>query len=68
MAKHTSLQRDILIMHLEEQLEDCAKERYHKRLKQLSVRQVFRVLVQVVNDLLASSEPCAEARSQRAVK
>ncbi|MBR0164599.1 MAG: glycogen/starch/alpha-glucan phosphorylase [Lachnospiraceae bacterium] len=59
MAKHTSLQRDILIMHLEEQLEDCAKERYHKRLKQLSVRQVYRVLVQVVNDLLASSEPCA---------
>ena len=58
MSKHASLQRDILILNLEEQLEDGAKKRFGKPLARCSDKQVYQLLVSVTNDLLSVSEPC----------
>ena len=59
MSKHASLQRDILILNLEQQLENSAKKQFGKPLARCTDKQLYQVLVSVTNDLLSVSEPCA---------
>ncbi|MBQ6735167.1 MAG: glycogen/starch/alpha-glucan phosphorylase [Lachnospiraceae bacterium] len=59
MSKHASLQRDILILNLEQQLENAAKKQFGKPLARCTDKQIYQVLVGVTNDLLSVSEPCA---------
>ncbi|MBR5970083.1 MAG: glycogen/starch/alpha-glucan phosphorylase [Lachnospiraceae bacterium] len=59
MSKHASLQRDILVLNLEQRLEDAAKQKFGKNLARCTDRQLYQVLAGVTNDLLLVSEPCA---------
>ena len=57
MAKHSNLERNILIMNLEKQLTECARMRFQKPLARCTDKEIYRVLVEVTNELLNVSDP-----------
>lgn len=58
MSKNASLQRDIMIMNLEEQLHEHATKLFHKPISKLNNKQIYQLLLAQTGDLLKLSEPC----------
>ncbi len=56
MSKHTNMQRDILVLNLEEQIEQIAQEKYEKSLKECTDAEAYYVLLTVVTRLIDVSE------------
>ncbi len=56
MSKHTNMQRDILVLNLEEQIEQIAQEKYGKSLKECTDAEAYYVLLTVVTRLIDVSE------------
>ena len=59
MSKHTSMQRDILVLNMEEEIEKIAQQKYDKTLKECSVQEAYYVLLEVTGELLKVAEPIA---------
>ncbi|WP_197025190.1 glycogen/starch/alpha-glucan phosphorylase [Butyrivibrio proteoclasticus] len=56
MAKHTNMQRDVLVLNLEEQLEGLAQEKFGKTLKDLTDRETYYVLLDMTTRLMDVAE------------
>ena len=56
MAKHTNMQRDVLVTNLEGQLEDIANEKFGKCLKELSDQETYYVLLEMTTCLMDVAE------------
>ena len=56
MAKHTNMQRDVLVTNLEGQLEDIADEKFGKGLKELSDQETYYVLLEMTTRLMDVAE------------
>ena len=56
MSKHTNMQRDVLILNLEEQLEGIAKEQFGKTLKDCTDREAYYVLLEMTSRLMDVTE------------
>ena len=56
MSKHTNMQRDVLVLNLEEQLEDIAQERYSKTLKECTDQETYYVLLEMTSRLMDVAE------------
>ena len=58
MSKHTNMQRDVLILNLEEQLEGIAKGQFGKSLKDCTDREAYYVLLEMTGRLMDVTELC----------
>ena len=58
MSKHTNMQRDVLILNLEEQLEGIAKDQFGKTLKECTDREAYYVLLEMTSRLMDVTELC----------
>ncbi len=56
MSKHTNMQRDVLVLNLEEQLEGLANEKYGKTLKECTDRETYVVLLDMTTRLMDVAE------------
>ncbi|WP_196811865.1 glycogen/starch/alpha-glucan phosphorylase [Butyrivibrio sp. VCB2001] len=56
MAKHTNMQRDVLVTNLEGQLEEIADEKFGKKLKELSDQETYYVLLEMTTRLMDVAE------------
>lgn len=56
MAAQTNLQKDILVLNLEPQMEDIAKELFGKEVAQLTDREVYYVVLILTKRLMAVSD------------
>ena len=56
MSKHTNMQRDVLVLNLEEQLEDIAQEKYNKTLKECTDQETYYVLLEMTSRLMDVAE------------
>jgi starch phosphorylase len=56
MARHTNMQRDVLVTNLEGQLEDIAQEKFGKSLKECSDRETYYVLLEMTTRLMDVAE------------
>ena len=56
MAKHTNMQRDVLVTNLEGQLEDIANEKFGKSLKKLTDQETYYVLLEMTTRLMDVAE------------
>ena len=56
MSKHTNMQRDVLVLNLEEQLEGIAEEKYGKSLKECTDRETYFVLLDMTTRLMNVAE------------
>ncbi len=56
MSKHTNMQRDVLVLNLEEQLEGIADEKYGKTLKECTDRETYFVLLDMTTRLMDVAE------------
>ncbi|WP_022768503.1 glycogen/starch/alpha-glucan phosphorylase [Butyrivibrio sp. NC2007] len=56
MAKHTNMQRDVLVTNLEGQLEEIADEKFGKKLKELSNQETYYVLLEMTTRLMDVAE------------
>ena len=56
MAKHTNMQRDVLVTNLEGQLEEIADEKFGKELKELSDQETYYVLLEMTTRLMDVAE------------
>nr|WP_297708131.1 glycogen/starch/alpha-glucan phosphorylase [uncultured Butyrivibrio sp.] len=56
MSKHTNMQRDVLVLNLEEQLEGLANEKYGKTLKECTDRETYLVLLDMTTRLMDVAE------------
>ncbi|WP_029233246.1 glycogen/starch/alpha-glucan phosphorylase [Butyrivibrio sp. VCB2006] len=56
MSKHTNMQRDVLVLNLEEQLEGIAQEKYGKSLKECTDRETYFVLLDMTTRLMDVAE------------
>ena len=56
MAKHTNMQRDVLVTNLEGQLEEIAQEKFGKNLKALSDQETYYVLLEMTTRLMDVAE------------
>ena len=56
MAKHTNMQRDVLVTNLEGQLEEIAREKFGKNLKALSDQETYYVLLEMTTRLMDVAE------------
>ncbi|WP_197027050.1 glycogen/starch/alpha-glucan phosphorylase [Butyrivibrio sp. MC2021] len=56
MSKHTNMQRDVLVLNLEEQLEQLANEKFGKDLKELTDRETYFVLLEMTTRLMDVAE------------
>ncbi|WP_024867147.1 glycogen/starch/alpha-glucan phosphorylase [Butyrivibrio sp. FCS014] len=56
MAKHTNMQRDVLVTNLEEQLESIASEKFGKSLKDCTDRETYYVLLEMTTRLMNVAE------------
>ena len=59
MATHTNMQRDILVLNMEEEIEKVAEQKFDKTLKACSVQEAYYVLLEVTGELLKVAEPIA---------
>ncbi|WP_022778220.1 glycogen/starch/alpha-glucan phosphorylase [Butyrivibrio sp. AE3009] len=56
MSKHTNMQRDVLVLNLEEQLEQLADEKFGKSLRELTDRETYFVLLEMTTRLMNVAE------------
>ena len=56
MGKHTNMQRDVLVLNLEEQIEGIATERYGKALKECTNREIYTILLEMSTRLIDVAE------------
>ncbi len=56
MAKHTNMQRDVLVTNLEDQLQEIANEKFGKSLKEISNRETYYVLLEMTSRLMDFAE------------
>ena len=56
MSKHTNMQRDVLVTHLEGQLEEIASEKFSKSLKECTDQEVYYVLLEMTSRLMDVAE------------
>lgn len=59
MSTHTNMQRDILVLNLEEQIQERAQKKFGKSLKECSDKETYYVLLDITNELLNVAEPIA---------
>lgn len=56
MSKHTNMQRDVLVLNLEEQLEEITQEKYNKTLKECTDQETYYVLLEMTSRLMDVAE------------
>ena len=56
MGKHTNMQRDVLVLNLEEQIEGIANERYGKSLKECDNKEIYTILLDMSTRLIDVTE------------
>ncbi|SFB83472.1 glycogen/starch/alpha-glucan phosphorylase [Butyrivibrio sp. YAB3001] len=56
MSKHTNMQRDVLVTNLEEQLEELAREKFGKSLKECTDHETYYVLLEMTTRLMDVAE------------
>ncbi len=56
MSKHTNMQRDVLVLNLEEQLEEIVQEKFSKSLKEASNREAYFALLEMTTRLMDVAE------------
>jgi len=56
MSKHTNMQRDVLVLNLEEQLEGIAQEKFGKSLKDITNQETYYVLLEMTTRLMDVAE------------
>ena len=56
MSKHTNMQRDVLVLNLEEQLEGIAQDKFDKTLKECTDRETYYVLLDMTTRLMDVAE------------
>ncbi len=56
MAKHTNMQRDVLVTNLEDQLQEIANQKFGKSLKEISNRETYYVLLEMTSRLMDVAE------------
>ena len=56
MSKHTNMQRDVLVLNLEEQLEGIAQEKYGKTLRECTDHETYYVLLDMTTRLMDVAE------------
>ncbi len=56
MSKHTNMQRDVLVLNLEEQLEEIAQDKFDKTLKECTDQETYYVLLDMTTRLMDVAE------------
>ena len=56
MSKHTNMQRDVLVLNLEEQLEEIAQDKFNKTLKECTDQEAYYVLLDMTTRLMDVAE------------
>ena len=56
MSKHTNMQRDVLVLNLEEQLEGIANEKFGKTIKECTDQETYYVLLEMSSRLMDVAE------------
>ncbi len=56
MSKHTNMQRDVLVTNLEDQLQEIAKEKFGKSLREISNQETYYVLLEMTSRLMDVAE------------
>ena len=56
MSKHTNMQRDVLVLNLEEQLEEIAQDKFSKSLKECTDHETYYVLLDMTTRLMDVAE------------
>ncbi|MBQ6406679.1 MAG: glycogen/starch/alpha-glucan phosphorylase [Butyrivibrio sp.] len=56
MSKHTNMQRDVLVLNLEEQLEGIAQDKFGKTLKECTDQEAYYVLLDMTTRLMDVAE------------
>ena len=56
MSKHTNMQRDVLVLNLEEQLDGIAEELFGKTLKECTDKETYYVLLEMTTRLMDVTE------------
>ncbi len=56
MSKHTNMQRDVLVLNLEEQLEELAQDKFGKTLKGCTDQETYYVLLDMTTRLMDVAE------------
>ena len=56
MSKHTNMQRDVLVLNLEEQLEEIAQDKFSKTLKECTDQEAYYVLLDMTTRLMDVAE------------
>ncbi len=56
MSKHTNMQRDVLVLNLEEQLEGIANDQFGKSLKECTDQETYYVLLEMTSRLMDVAE------------
>ncbi len=56
MVQQTNLQKDVLVMNLEQQLEELAKEMFQKKVEDLGDQEVYFVVLELTKRLMNVSE------------
>ena len=56
MSKHTNMQRDVLVLNLEEQLEEIAQDKFNKTLKECTDQEAYYILLDMTTRLMDVAE------------
>ena len=56
MSKHTNMQRDVLVLNLEEQLEGIANEKFGKTIKECTDQETYYILLEMSSRLMDVAE------------
>jgi starch phosphorylase len=56
MSKHTNMQRDVLVLNLEEQLEGIADEKFGKTIKECTDKENYYILLEMSSSLMDVAE------------
>ena len=56
MAKHTNMQRDVLVTNLEGQLEELAQDKFGKTLKDCTDQETYYILLEMTTRLMDVAE------------
>ncbi len=56
MAKHTNMQRDVLVLNLEEQLEGIAQDKFDKTFRECTDHETYYVLLEMTTRLMDVAE------------
>ena len=56
MSKHTNMQRDVLVLNLEEQLEGIAEDKFDKAFRDCTNQETYFILLEMTNRLMDVAE------------